>query len=105
MIFGWPEDKNVYDLDTQYMFGDAFLVAPILNDGDSRKIYLPEGEWLDLNTGEEYTVGKEGKWLNGYAADLATLPTFYNKNTVSEIAPTLVEGIAELYDYARSLKP
>ena len=70
-----------------------------------RDIYLPEGEWVDLNTGEEYSVGSEGLWLRDYEADLATLPTFYNVNTESEIAPTLVDGICELYDYARGMLP
>ena len=60
---------------------------------------------MDLNTGEEYTVGAEGLWLREYEANIAELPTFYNKNTVSEIAPTLVDGIVELYDYARSVAP
>jgi len=111
LIFGWQNDKNVYNIEDEYMFGDAFLIAPILNDKDTRKIYLPEGEWVDLNTGEEYNVGAEGLWLTdadgnvSYKATIAELPTFYNKNTVSEIAPTLIDGIMELYDYARSVAP
>lgn len=105
LVLGWQNDKNVYNIEDQYTFGDAFLIAPILNNGYSRDIYLPEGTWLDLNTGEEYKVGKGGQWLRGYAADLAELPSFYNQNTVSEIAPTLVSGIMELYEYARSVAP
>jgi alpha-D-xyloside xylohydrolase len=105
LILGWQNDKNVNNVEDEYTFGDAFLIAPILTEENVRKIYLPEGEWIDLNTGEEYTVEKDGLWLEDYEADLATLPTFYNKNTVSEIAPTLVDGIMELYDYARAQLP
>ena len=105
LILGWQNDKNVYHIEDEYTFGDAFLIAPILTEKNSRNIYLPEGEWIDLNTGEEYTVGAEGMWLENYEATIAELPTFYNKNTVSEIAPTLVSGIMELYDYARSVAP
>jgi len=105
LVLGWQDDKNVYGIEDEYMFGDAFLIAPILNENNVRKIYLPEGEWLDLNTGEEYPVGAEGKWLESYEASIAELPTFYNVNTESEIAPTLVDGIIELYDYARSVAP
>ncbi|MBQ8309615.1 MAG: glycoside hydrolase family 31 protein [Clostridia bacterium] len=105
LILGWQDDKNVRNIEDQYMFGDAFMIAPILNDGYSRNIYLPEGKWLDLNTGEEYTVGKSGQWLNSYTASIAELPTFYNVNTESEIAPALVSGIMDLYDYARSVAP
>ena len=89
-------------MDDEYMFGDAFLIAPILDDDNMRDVYLPKGEWIDLNTGIEYSVGTDGKWLREYDADLATLPTFYNKNTSSELAPTLLDGISELYHYARS---
>ncbi|MBQ8309613.1 MAG: glycoside hydrolase family 31 protein [Clostridia bacterium] len=105
LILAWQNDKNVYDIDDEYMFGDAFLIAPILDETNVRDIYLPEGEWIDLNTGEEYSVGAEGKWLKDYSATIAELPTFYNKNTESNIAPTLVDGIMELYDYARTLLP
>jgi alpha-D-xyloside xylohydrolase len=103
LILGWQDDKNVYNVEDEYTFGDAFLLAPILTEKNSRDIYLPEGEWIDLNTGEEYTVDASGLWLEDYEATIAELPTFYNKNTVSEIAPTLVDGIMALYDYARSV--
>ena len=105
LVLHWQDDQNVYGMDDEYMLGDAFLVAPILNATYERDIYLPEGEWIDLNTGEEYSVGAEGLWLEGYGATIAELPTFYNKNTESEIASTLVDGIMELYDYARSVAP
>jgi alpha-D-xyloside xylohydrolase len=105
LILGWQDDKNVYGIEDEYTFGDAFLLAPILTENDTRRIYLPEGAWIDLNTGEEYTVGKSGQWLRGYRAELEELPSFYNTNTDSEIAPTLVDGIMELYDYARSVAP
>ncbi|MBQ8309614.1 MAG: glycoside hydrolase family 31 protein [Clostridia bacterium] len=105
LILGWQDDKNVYNIEDEYTFGDAFLIAPILDETNVRDIYLPAGEWIDLNTGEEYSVGAQGKWLKDYSATIAELPTFYNKNTESEIAPTLVDGIMELYDYARSVAP
>jgi alpha-D-xyloside xylohydrolase len=105
LVLGWQNDRNVYDMNDEYTFGDAFLIAPILTENNVRKIYLPKGEWIDLNTGEEYTVDANGLWLEDYEATIAELPTFYNKNTASDIAPTLVDGIMELYDYARSLEP
>jgi len=103
LILGWQNDKNVYNIDDEYTFGDAFLIAPILDDGYTRDIYLPEGTWEDLNTGTVYEVGPEGETITDYVADIATLPTFYNTNAESEIAPTLVDGIREIYAYAKSL--
>lgn len=105
MILEYANDPNVYTIEDAYMFGDAFLIAPILNDQSSRNIYLPKGTWIDLNTGEQHVVAVGGTWLNDYPADLSTLPSFFNVETESQIAPTLVEGITELYSYARSLLP
>ncbi len=105
LVLHYQNDKNVYNIEDEFLMGDAFLVAPILDDKYQRDIYLPEGTWKDLNTGVVYTVGAEGKWLRGYEANLAQLPTFYNVNTESEIAPSLVDGILDLYAYAETLAP
>ncbi len=99
MILGWQDDANVYNIDDQYMFGDAFLVAPILDNTYSRDIYLPEGEWIDLYTGIEYTVGKDGMWLEDYAVSITSLPLFYNVNNTSETAEELRPGIEEIFAY------
>ncbi len=104
MILHWQDDKNVYDIDDQYMFGDAFLVAPVLTDKTTRNIYLPEGKWKDLNTGEIYTVGKNGQQLKDYQAGISVLPVFFNMNTTSETAtPELIEGIEEIFAYAKDV--
>ena len=105
MILEYGNDPTAREIEDEYMFGDAFLIAPILTDKSTRDIYLPEGTWVDLNTGEEHVVPKEGEWIYGYKADLATLPSFFNTETDSDVAADLVPGIMELYDYARSFLP
>ncbi len=104
----WQDDVNVYDICDQYMFGDAFMIAPVLEDADSRDIYLPEGEWVDLMTGKEYTITSEtpvaDRWIRNYEVSLAELPVFYNKNTTSAIATELVPGILEIFDYLGTIK-
>ena len=99
----WQNDKNVYDIDDEYMFGDAFLVAPILNDEYSRTVYLPEGRWEDLNTGTVYEVGPEGKTIM-CRANLAQMPVFYNLDNESETAADLLDGIREIFEYLNSIK-
>jgi alpha-D-xyloside xylohydrolase len=103
MVLGWQDDPNVYKLEDQYMFGDAFLIAPILDPGTERTVYLPAGSWVDLNTGDTYEL-EEGTTIS-VSANIAELPTFFNVNTESEIARELVDGIEEIYDYARTLVP
>ncbi len=105
LVLEYGNDANVYEIEDEYMFGDAFLIAPILNDRDTRDIYLPAGKWLDMNTGEEITVPAGGKWIRDYKAGLSELPSFFNEETDSEIARDLVPGIMELYEYARGFIP
>ena len=121
LVLGWQDDVNVYDINDQFMLGDAFLVAPILSgagkvvDGTeyepgyqslSREVYLPalEGgaKWVDLETGEEYAGGQT---ITIDDITIADLPTFYNPTTTSEIAKTLVDGITDIYAYASTFVP
>ena len=60
-----PWDKKTWEMDDEFMFGQAFLVAPILEDGVGenrtvqRQVYLPEGSsWVDFWTGESFAGGR-----------------------------------------------
>ena len=55
-----------YAYKTEYLFGSELVIAPVSNgrraDGYARmKAWLPEGEWTDIFTGDEYVSGKGGK--------------------------------------------
>ncbi|MBQ7335054.1 MAG: glycoside hydrolase family 31 protein [Clostridia bacterium] len=125
LVLHWQNDENVYDIDDEYMFGDAFLVAPELKGKTQRDIYLPEGEWADLNTAYIYeigngtykitktdgttqsgTYGDEGFWLRNYQVEITQLPVFYNRAewNDSETAESLLDGIREIFAYASSIK-
>ena len=54
MPLAFPEVdwSAVNDWDQQYMLGDDILVAPVAFYGNTRAIYLPQGEWFDVLTGE-----------------------------------------------------
>lgn len=60
MFYEFPEDSQCWDIEDQYMYGDMYLVAPILELGArSRKIYLPKDvSWEDVNDGKVYTGGQ-----------------------------------------------
>ena len=51
MFVEFPDDPECYASDDQYMFGSAFLVAPVYKPEETRELYLPAGEWADLYTG------------------------------------------------------
>ncbi len=59
MFYAFPEDPACADMKDQYMFGDRYLVAPVLEAGARKKlVYLPEGAWREVDTGAVYTGGE-----------------------------------------------
>lgn len=58
LLIEFPDNPGAWRVDDQYMFGESMLVAPMLEDGDSRDVYLPgTGKWIDYQTGKVYTPG------------------------------------------------
>ncbi|WP_161808090.1 glycoside hydrolase family 31 protein [Mesorhizobium sp. 1M-11] len=53
MPLSFPEVdwSSINDWDQQYMLGDDILVAPVAFYGNTRAVYLPEGEWFDVLSG------------------------------------------------------
>ena len=53
MFYAFPDDPACAGLKDQYMFGDRYLVAPVLEPGARvRDVYLPAGRWRNADTGE-----------------------------------------------------
>ncbi|MDE5785307.1 MAG: alpha-xylosidase, partial [Duncaniella sp.] len=61
MVMDFTGDKALRDIGDQYMFGPAFLVAPVYRYGArSRDVYFPSGErWYDFYSGQ--LVDKAGR--------------------------------------------
>lgn len=59
LFYDYPDQKNCWDINDEYMFGPDVLVAPVLYEGmRKRSVYLPEGKtWKDVNTGKTYKGG------------------------------------------------
>ena len=59
MPLAFPHDRLARSFEGQYLFGDALLVAPIIQPGGSVEVYFPAGEaWRDLDTGERIEGGQ-----------------------------------------------
>jgi alpha-glucosidase len=55
LLFEYPGDPTTYAADDEFLLGDALLVAPIARPGiEHRHVYLPEGTWFHLWTGERF---------------------------------------------------
>jgi len=58
MFFEYPDDETCYALDSQYMFGDDIIFAPIVEQGQTKKsVYIPDGEWILTKDKKIYTKG------------------------------------------------
>ena len=59
MWYTFPDDPACADIKDQYMFGDQYLVAPVLAPGlRERKVYVPVGTWRNVDTGETVSGGQ-----------------------------------------------
>ena len=58
MYYDYPEANEAYEMKEQYMFGDNMLIAPVTKEVNKEdgyatvKVWLPEGEWLEYETGQ-----------------------------------------------------
>ncbi|MCU7552629.1 glycoside hydrolase family 31 protein [Chitinophagaceae bacterium LB-8] len=60
LYMDFVNDKKVYDIDNEYLFGKSFLVSPVTDKGTTtQSVYLPAGAvWYDFWTGERTDGGK-----------------------------------------------
>ncbi len=58
-IFLNYEDEKFFNIKDQYLLGDQLLVAPQIKEGSmSRKVVLPDDNWVHLFSGKEYLAGE-----------------------------------------------
>ncbi|TDO85908.1 alpha-glucosidase [Halanaerobium saccharolyticum] len=72
-------DSNTYNLNDQFLAGENILMAPVVQQGQKyRKVYLPDGKWLDYWTGEEH----QGNNYILKESPLDTLPMYIKKGSI-----------------------
>ncbi|OWZ15464.1 Lysosomal alpha-glucosidase [Phytophthora megakarya] len=53
LSFEFPGDKNVRDIEHQYLLGPALMISPVVHQGAiSAEVYFPEGHWYDAHSGK-----------------------------------------------------
>jgi len=114
MVLDYQDDPESYKADTQFLYGESFLVAPTIpGSKDSRRIfpplpdvrgmdaewekgknwrrvYLPEGEWINYRTKEKYT-GPEWRY---FQIPHGAQPTFVRGGAIIPFGP-MMEYIEE----------
>jgi alpha-D-xyloside xylohydrolase len=85
LVMDFPHDPKVANDGDAYMFGPAFLVAPVTHyKARSEPVYLPKGAaWYDFYTGREYDGGQTVM----AAAPLNRMPLFVKAGSIIPIGP------------------
>ena len=103
LYYVW-KDEEAYEDNHSYLFGGQFLVAPAVTpaegDGYTRiKVWLPEGKWTDIFTGDEYNIPAHGRKTTLYR-DLTSIPVLAKEGAILPLSkdtgnscenPTLLE--------------
>jgi alpha-D-xyloside xylohydrolase len=79
LFYDFSQDKTAWEIETEYMFGPNYLVAPVMYAGKrEQELYLPQGSrWTNVWTGETF----EGGDAITAAAPLDQIPVFSRDGT------------------------
>ena len=86
LVMDFPQDERALSQKYEYMFGPAFLVAPVLDSGVTQAhVYAPEskGGWFDWWTGRPVASGAE----TIVDAPLGKIPLLVRAGSVVPLAP------------------
>ncbi|MGC8621837.1 MAG: glycoside hydrolase family 31 protein [Caldisphaera sp.] len=90
-LFFENDDPNTYNIDDEFYLGNSLLVAPIMEKGGKRKVYLPEGYYIEFFS-NKYFEG--GKWYN-LSYDLDEFPLFVKLNSIIPMLKDEISYIEE----------
>lgn len=76
LLLEYPDDFTARQIGMEYMLGANILVAPVF-DQDDLRVYLPQGNWASLLTGE-FTQG--GRWIRPEKT-LENIPLYLRENS------------------------
>jgi len=98
LFMDFPDDPNVAGMGDEYMFGPAFLVAPVTEQGaTSRSVYLPAGaDWYNYWTNQRIRGGQTIQ----VSAPIDTLPLFVRAGSIVPLGEP-VESTSETQKLAR----
>jgi alpha-D-xyloside xylohydrolase len=102
LFMDFPNDPRVSNLRDEYMFGPAFLVAPVAEQGaTTRSVYLPEGaDWYNYWTNKRFHGGQTIE----VDAPIDVLPLFVRAGSIVPMGEPIesteqVQKIAKLRVY------
>lgn len=98
LFMDFPNDLKVAEIGDEYMFGPAFLVAPVTSQGQTTKsVYLPAGTaWYDYWTNKRF----EGGQTIQVSAPIETIPLFVKAGSIVPLG-SAVESTHDKQSIAR----
>jgi alpha-D-xyloside xylohydrolase len=87
LVMDFAADKRAWNVADEYMFGPAFLVAPVTQyKARSRQVYLPaDATWYDFYTGRSI---RGGQTINA-AAPYERMPLFVRAGSIVAVGPAI----------------
>ena len=87
LVMDFEADRKVWEIGDEYMFGPAFLVAPVTQyKARSREVYLPAGSsWYDFYSGRSIAGGK----TISAAAPYERMPLFVRAGSIVPTGPAI----------------
>jgi alpha-D-xyloside xylohydrolase len=85
LVLDYESDPTVFNIEDEYLFGRNLLIAPILTEEDTRKIYIPDGEWVDFWSFKQYP----GRTWIEYSCELNKIPVFIKAGTLIPFGPVM----------------
>jgi alpha-D-xyloside xylohydrolase len=84
LVMDFRDDVNAQNVGDQFMYGPAFLVNPVTEQGATgRHIYLPKGKWCDFWTGAQSDGGK----FADVPAPLDRMPLYVRAGSIIPMGP------------------
>ena len=87
MPLQFSKDPIAASIDDQFLVGDELLAAPVLSASPRRKVYLPQGIWTRLATGETH----RGRQEISIEARADELPLFARNGTILPLGDNPME--------------
>ena len=86
LVLEYPDDPNVTNESSAYMWGDDFLVAPVVQSGQtSQTFYLPQGKWIDYWNDKVYNGGTS----IAVDAPINEVPLFVKAGSIIPMQPVM----------------
>lgn len=85
LIMEFPDDSVVVNMTDEWLLGKGLLVAPIMNQGGTRDIYLPKDLWYDFLT-NEIIKGPQNILVT---RALDQIPIYVRAGTILPIGPVI----------------